>query len=418
MAGKRLLDVASLFNASRGVAQKHVALRARQLDVYNRTSTFARAVQNQTSRVTETVKAASFLASRMNDPAPAWTSEAAEASEATTSHVAESIPRKESTEGPSASRPRAGIEQDHFYERSKDNSAIDPAPEGNLEIQQQKADQYPLADGTISPTESPSDPPSLDHEILLTRPQDEPPKDNNGIEPTSSSEPSIPAPARRPPSAQAPGALQRQAESQIPSKTADAHDESVLDPLEHDRGEDSVYRKSTHTSHVFSSLPRVTLPKHSSSIQNTDAKISNGEINSDSFYTAGTSEAITRPPPTQAEAPEGINTALCHSSSAAKILGGKTQQFGQSIPKTRTVSDATVNHSDLGVNKSQFTLNFGQSAYDLRNSTVHIRASKEYSGAIPETERVTSLARDISKGVDHPEAQVRLHESSRAATDS
>lgn len=75
MTGKRLLDLAALFNASRGVAQKHIALRSRQLDVYNRTSTVARAVRSQTDRVTETAKAASFLASRLNESGPAWASE-------------------------------------------------------------------------------------------------------------------------------------------------------------------------------------------------------------------------------------------------------------------------------------------------------------------------------------------------------
>jgi aarF domain-containing kinase len=75
MAGKRLLDLAALFNASRGVVQKHIALTSRQVDVYNRTSTLARAVRSQTDRVTETAKAASFLASRLNESAPTWASE-------------------------------------------------------------------------------------------------------------------------------------------------------------------------------------------------------------------------------------------------------------------------------------------------------------------------------------------------------
>ncbi|KAH8803270.1 ABC1 family-domain-containing protein [Xylogone sp. PMI_703] len=73
MAGKRLVDLAALFNASRGVAKKHVALRARQIDVYNQTSTLAKAVKYQTDRVTETAKAAAFLASRLNESPPAWT---------------------------------------------------------------------------------------------------------------------------------------------------------------------------------------------------------------------------------------------------------------------------------------------------------------------------------------------------------
>jgi aarF domain-containing kinase len=76
MGGKRILDLAALFNASCGVAEKHIALRRRQLDVYNRTSTIAKAVRSQTDRVTETAKAASFIVSRLNESAPEWASEA------------------------------------------------------------------------------------------------------------------------------------------------------------------------------------------------------------------------------------------------------------------------------------------------------------------------------------------------------
>ncbi len=149
MAGKRLLDVAALFNASRGVAQKHLALRARQVDVYNQTSTLAKAVKNQTDRVTETVKAASFLASRLNESGPAWTSEAPDTPAGSKTSPDGPIPSRESTEGGRVSNPKDGIEQDHFYERSTENSTTDPPPEEDLEIQQGEADRYPLPDGSI-----------------------------------------------------------------------------------------------------------------------------------------------------------------------------------------------------------------------------------------------------------------------------
>ncbi len=160
MAGKRLLDLAALFNASRGVAQKHIALRARQVDVYNRTSTLAKAVKNQTDRVTETAKAASFLASRLNESGPAWTLEAADAPGGSRTAPDDPIPSKESTEGGQVPKPKDGIEQDHFYERSTGNSMTDPIPEDDLEIHQEKADSYPLPDGTISPTKL------VNHEVL------------------------------------------------------------------------------------------------------------------------------------------------------------------------------------------------------------------------------------------------------------
>lgn len=111
MAGKRLVDLAALFNASRGVAEKHIALRARQLDVYNRTSTLAKAVRHQTDRVTETAKAAAFFASRLNESAPSWTvddpSEAEQKSKPNNG-------RPDSTPQPSAD----SASTDHFHEAS------------------------------------------------------------------------------------------------------------------------------------------------------------------------------------------------------------------------------------------------------------------------------------------------------------
>lgn len=69
MTGRRILDAAAIVQAVRGVASKHVAFRSHQLDVYSKTSTLAKAVQTQTERLTLTVKAASVLAGRFNEPA-------------------------------------------------------------------------------------------------------------------------------------------------------------------------------------------------------------------------------------------------------------------------------------------------------------------------------------------------------------
>ncbi|KAJ3507541.1 hypothetical protein NM208_g15946 [Fusarium decemcellulare] len=44
------IDLAAVFNASRGVAAKHVALRGRQLDTYSRTSSVAAALRNRAAQ--------------------------------------------------------------------------------------------------------------------------------------------------------------------------------------------------------------------------------------------------------------------------------------------------------------------------------------------------------------------------------
>jgi aarF domain-containing kinase len=246
MAGKRLLDLAALFNASRGVAQKHIALRSRQLDVYNRTSTLARAVRNQTDRVTETAKAASFLVSRLNEDAPAWTSESPE---------------------------------DKPSQQSND------------------------ATGAKSPSPAP--------------------KPKTGPE----QEPSHGGPKGHTLSADAARTIQRQSELQIPSKTADAVGDPVVDPLEEGHDKESFYHRSGHTSPALSSLPRVKIPKHVSNAQGSSVEFPDGQINSDSFYNAGERKgqvSSVAAEPEEEPIPEGIDTNLFHSARVAKLLGGQT----------------------------------------------------------------------------------------------
>ncbi|KAK3066848.1 hypothetical protein LTR53_016631 [Teratosphaeriaceae sp. CCFEE 6253] len=72
MAGKRLLDAARLASASSAVAKQHFALRRQQWDVYTRTSSLAKAVKDQTDRVTVTAAAGLELASRLRDTGPTW----------------------------------------------------------------------------------------------------------------------------------------------------------------------------------------------------------------------------------------------------------------------------------------------------------------------------------------------------------
>ncbi|KAH7393104.1 ABC1 family-domain-containing protein [Cadophora sp. MPI-SDFR-AT-0126] len=350
MAGKRLLDLAALFNASRGVAQKHVALRSRQLEVYNRTSTLARAVRNQTDRVTETVKAASFLASRLGEDAPEWSSDKSARPNG------EGVPRKQSTTGPLPAGPRSGLDQDHFYEKSSSNSAVDPAPEADLKIKQERANRYPLPDGTIPPEDSNLNVSALDHDVISTRPKDESakkPLNNDVIEPVSSNTSSIPTPSQKTQSVTADARNQEPA--QIPFNTADAFDSSVEGPLEEGHGEDSFYEKSLHTSPAISSLPRVQLPRHASNTQG-DPHLPKTEINSDSFYSSSSL------PASDESAPEEINTDLFHSPRVARLLGGGTQGGGNfngqrkdvtSTSSYQTVATARIDRSGVETHSQQ-----------------------------------------------------------------
>ena len=404
MAGKRLLDIAALFNASRGVAQKHIALRGRQLDVYNRTSTLARAVRNQTDRVTETAKAASFLASRLNESAPAWTFEATDGKPPAQSKEGETIPSEDAAEGKTPlAQENEGLEQDHFYERSQSNSTVNQKPTEDLEIQQEKADRYPLPDGTIPPAKSDINMPAVDHDINSMRPKYVPlkePLEDDGRSPASYGASPIPTPTSRPLSAETARRIQRQSEEQIPSKTADALGDVSADPLEEGHDEDSFYRTSGHTSPALSSLPRVKIPKRPSSTQkgNPDG------LNSDTFYSVGESQKPEQIPsvetvPDQEQVPEGINTDLFYSPRISRMLGGKTRGARERDLKLKGANSTPVEHTHLAEGKDQDTFNVRSSSQELpispEVSTDHSAATSQ---SPPDTkDDIEKLAQELAR---------------------
>ncbi|GAB1744691.1 hypothetical protein NU219Hw_g2230t1 [Hortaea werneckii] len=177
MAGRRLIDAAKLFGASGNVAKQHLAVRRQQWDVYSRTSTLAKAVKNQTDRVTVTAAAALELAKRFNETGPSWQQQQ----------------RRAETEEPR--RPSAGEER-QYYARPKDGDAT--ATAHDLE--------------------------TADHDVQSSNHKRE---------------------------------LQRRAESQIPSQSADAQPS-----VERVGGEDTFNERPESTSPGLSSLPRSKLPKH------------------------------------------------------------------------------------------------------------------------------------------------------------
>jgi aarF domain-containing kinase len=332
MAGKRLLDVAALFNASRGVAQRHVALRSRQLEAWGKTSNIAKAVKSQTDRVTETAKAASFLASRLNESAPSWTTEASQ------SATEKPIPSRDSTEAEGTrTAPKEGLEQDHIYERSESNILSSPVPTEDLEVRQEKSDRYPLPDGTIPPANSNVNVPKRDQDVFSERlpslpkyPLKDGQNEDEGIRPVSFGTSTILDPSKdgKLLSSERAKKLQWQFEQHIPSQPADAEEGHSIDKLAQGHDEDTFYTPSKHSSPVLSSLPRVKIPKQTENTQSNDEHVKYDGINSDTYSAPSTGESSI--PAVQAvleqeEVPEGINTDLFYSPRVAKMLGGRTQ---------------------------------------------------------------------------------------------
>ena len=252
MSGRRLLDIAAIYRASRDVAAKHSALRKGQLEVYSRLSSIPRAVRSQTSRFTETFKAASALSQRLSE---------------------------------SNAHPPA--------------EASSPTYSGEA-----KTEAAPPADKTPIPQQSVN---GVSGESTES-------KDLGSSDGLASDR------ARK---------LQRQAEAQIPSKTAEPPSGSPNKPSETgeealrvDQEQDVFYDRPNKIGQTLSALPRVRLPKTSTDEQGESETLSNKHLNPDVFYSSNTSKARDEPL-TDEQLSEKTYAGLFQSHKVADLLRGR-----------------------------------------------------------------------------------------------
>lgn len=301
MSGKRLLDAAALFGAARSVANQHARIRAQQFDVLAKTSSLSKILR---------------------------TSLGAPNSSLGTSHTAAG-PKHTST--PDVE----GINQDHHYKRSPDNSILDPTPDGSLDIHQEKARRYPLPDGTIPPQDAPISPTEYNDEVQSTqdrrRPVDPLDIDHaSQLTPRSSAESTIPNPTT--PHTHIPSEvamrIQRQSESQIPQETADppsrseilagAAGEDAEPEIFVDQERDTYYKAPEVSSPVLSALPRVKLPKNAGTEQGGDSHLPE-QMNADTYYSS-TGKGADHEIPS-----EELLQGLFHSPKAKKLVSGSVK---------------------------------------------------------------------------------------------
>lgn len=301
MSGRRFLDAAKLFNASRGIAKHHLALRSQQLDAFNKTSTLAKAVKNQTDRVTLTAQAGVALARKLNEEVPAYsysTSYPPPQSQAQPSAQTsndEAIPQDESVgKGwDDAGYGREGIEQDHHYVAEEKNATVDDIPVGDLEVRQESDTQRPTPDGTIPTTNAAFEQGTLEkyrfasHELS-------------------------PEGARQ---------FQRQSEAQIPSVTSTDSSQPPSDKLAADHDQDVYYERSTTTNHDYSSLPRAKIPKNTGQAQQGGKNLDERGINADTFYSVGGSEEARHALASEQELPPGVDLNVFRTSKGSSLLG-------------------------------------------------------------------------------------------------
>jgi len=385
MAGRRLIDAAKLFNASKSVAKQHINLRSHQFDVYSKTSTLAKAVKDQTDRITLTAEAAIALSKRFNEAPPTYPTHPA---------PTENVGRQNGN-----TRRSGGIEGQNDSPR-KDGSKVEedglkvPVEEEELPIKQEEAQRNPLPDGTIPPVGATFEEQKKEYETYTKRPSQEPPKEplverqgsealekGEGMRPVSSAASSIPLPAGEPhfqsetastsTASEKSRKLQRQSESQIPSTS-----DEIQQPLQSDEYQDLLkshdrdvfYTRSVDTKPEYSSLPRKKIPKHTEDAQKGDDHVAGGQINQDVYYSTPEpgQEDIQRQEipsevavPEQDQVPEGVNTDVFRTARVARMLGGNPYAPKRHLDLKATTK-TPLDHTKLSEGKDQDTFNIRQ----------------------------------------------------------
>ncbi|MCJ1285478.1 hypothetical protein MMC26_004818 [Xylographa opegraphella] len=343
MSGLWFLDAIALVGASRKVISKHVTLRTSQFDNYKKTSSLARAIESQTSRVTLTAKAATVLAERQNKHGSQYSTKPEKPRSATKTP----LPSSESVRGNSVGpKDHEGLQQDHFYGRSEDNSTSQPVPSKALDIQQEETNGTPLPDGTVSLVEGINN--QLDPgKDVFSQPSKSAARQHPLATVGQSHVQNLEALGRssilegcQKVTQQQAGkvrAIQRQSEAQIPAQPAEPPPNKILaqhgplhaDPeLAIDQEKDVYYSRASDASPVLSSVPRVKLPKVTKATQAGCDHVSDSGINRDVYYSPRSEGTVDDTLGVQAESQkepvsDEMYTEIFQSPRVAKLLGGR-----------------------------------------------------------------------------------------------
>lgn len=421
MSGKRLLDAVALYRATKSVASKHAALRTRQLEAYKKTSSVARAVANQTDKVSSLAKGPS---ASLTDSRGATHDHSVQGSSNASQAQSYQVPSHDSVQSPARALGRKqGLEQDHFYERSEQNTTTQPPPGNAIGVQQAAAKRYPLPDGSIPPVESEITTAPQQGDSYSDLSQTEPVKKplqsgtsnqpEKNLEPTSSKQSTIPAPSNDDtlPAPSDARTLQRQAEQQIPSQAAEpppaaasnvdapSNELSEGPELGVDQERDVFYTPSPNTSRVLSALPRVKLPKNT---------VSDERINQDVFYTSREDEPTQALPqqqavPQQEEPSEAMYSELFHSPKVAKMLKERPKPVDSSkgvglkgVKRTPIEDGRSTPAGDPGSFHTRPTKEDSTKAAKVQKSE-----DRSTSPSPPQQDDIQALAADIAADVSY-----------------
>lgn len=297
MAGKRILDAAKLLNAGSSVAKQHYVLRRQQWDVYTKTSSLAKAVKNQTDRVTVTAAAAVELAKKFNETGPVWQQQRGQSSGV--EGAEEALPASRTEVERSGFE---GVENAAAQEATEDararQAAAAPTVESTraqaLEARQEQAGRPIATGGAILEGEQDS---SLEVKNA-GKAQQETDEQRARLDTQAATVGSTRSQAlnagRKQAASEDDGSvsslrkreLQRQSERQIPAQTADNQSEQRAHA-----GEDTFSERTEHSSPELSSLPRVKIPREE---EQTHEEPTLDGINTDIFSSPKVSSMLSK----------------------------------------------------------------------------------------------------------------------------
>ena len=298
MAGKRLLDIAALFKASKEVVYKHVQLRQSQFKQFSQTSSLSTAFQRPYGRDTYSNVSQPGSSGRKSFSTSSLGKRKAGSEDA--------VPSPQSVESEVGKPRRVGLEQDHFYVQSTRNSAAEAAPNERLDVKQKKAARYPLPDGTLPPSGTSSAYEQIVDETIGPLSQVEAqkrPLENSdrkdSVSVHGSGRSSIPNPDQA--VSDHNREIQRRSEAQIPSEVAKPPTSTAsalgtgASALAVDHEKDVYYTPPSASGKVLSALPRTKVPKNSETSQESDPHVPDRGLNQDVFYSSANQEGSDDP---------------------------------------------------------------------------------------------------------------------------
>ena len=328
MSGRRILDAVAILKAARTVASNHTRLRRQEFDAFKNTSSLINAFREGVHQAGTDIRNATVVAR------PNGGSEARNPIETTTSE-------RDIKETPTTTAKNEDLEQEHLYGISKDETAVAPIPSKELQLKGERDKRKPLPDGTIPSTRHPTIISDAEADMSPDVRRNVPFKKhiaetvNIASGPNGLGRSTSPGPieyATRSSFYSVQGSQHQsvqQATSRLPEPSPD--DPLVLeaasgeDELCVDQEKDVYHKPHSQASPVYSSLPRVKVPRNTENSQDDDKYTHGKGINQDVYYTTPqdtTCDALpeTQSIPQQETIPEELYSEIFHSPRVAKLL--------------------------------------------------------------------------------------------------